>query len=333
MNRIVLLIIIVCLIWSCKKSDSDAGDPYVFQATPYTLQTPALFPILNLSSDNKLTVEGIALGRKLYYDTLLSLDGRSCAGCHLQTQAFTLSSVNSQPHINLAWNDKFLWNGKVEGSMEDIMKFEVEDFFVTDVNKIKSNPDYPPMFAKAFGSSTISLKRIEFALAQFITTMVSSDSKFDKFLRHELVLSPSEMNGFNIFNSEKGDCFHCHSIPLFTTNDYRNIGLDSIYNNSNSGRYIITGNSFDLGKFKVPTLRNVELTAPYMHDGRFATLEEVIDHYDHGVKSSPTLDPIMTKPGKENGLQLTVSEKADLVSFLKCLTDTSFINRTSLSSP
>lgn len=330
---VLTLLFISILIISCKKDTDDQVDNIPFQATPYTLITPPLFPNLQLNPDNKLTVEGIALGRVLYYDTLLSLDGRACASCHLQSQAFTLNTANSQPHINLAWNNKFLWEGKVEGTMEDIMKFEVEDFFVTDINKLSANPVYPSLFKAAFGSSVINLKRIEYALAQFMSTMVSSNSKFDKFLRHETTLSPAEMNGFNIFNSEKGDCFHCHSIPLMTTNDYRNIGLDSIYIPATAGRYNVTGNIFDLGKYKVPTLRNVELTAPYMHDGRFLSLEDVVEHYNSGVKFSSSLDPIMTKPGKENGLQLTIQEKADLVTFLKTLTDTTFLNDFSLSSP
>ena len=130
-----------------------------------------------------------------------------------------------------------------------------------------------------------------------------------------------------IFMTERGDCFHCHGNPLFTSNDFRNNGLDCTPQGANSGRYLVTGNANDIGKFSVPTLRNVELTAPYMHDGRYATLEEVVEFYNSGVcMTSPNIDPIMTKPAKEYGLNLWPWEKEDLVNFLKTLTDTTFIN-------
>ena len=163
--------------------------------------------------------------------------------------------------------------------------------------------------------------------------MKSSNSKFDRYQRQEEQLSNSELNGMTIFFTEKGDCFHCHGIPLMTNNEFHNIGLDSIFVGNNVGRNYITGSPYDLGKFKTPTLRNVELTSPYMHDGRFTTLEEVVEHYNSDVKRSATVDPIMTKPGKEYGLQLTTQEKQDLVAFLKTLTDWEFVNDTSLASP
>jgi cytochrome c peroxidase len=139
------------------------------------------------------------------------------------------------------------------------------------------------------------------------------------------------MNGYLLFNTERGDCFHCHSTPLFTDNTFRNIGLDSVFTTVNSGRYKITHDPQDKGKFKVPTLRNIELSAPYMHDGRFKTLEEVVEHYNSGVKLSETIDPIMTKAGKEYGLKLTVQEKTDLVNFLKTFTDYTFISNKAFS--
>ena len=152
-------------------------------------------------------------------------------------------------------------------------------------------------------------------------------------MRGETDLSPSELNGYLLFTTEKGDCFHCHSIPLTTNNTFSNIGLDSVFTTNNSGRYDVTKNVMDIGKYKVQTLRNIELSAPYMHDGRFKTLAEVIEHYNSGVKLSPTIDPIMTKAGKQYGLNLSQQEKKDLVSFLKLLTDTSFVKNKAFSKP
>ena len=141
------------------------------------------------------------------------------------------------------------------------------------------------------------------------------------------------MHGLDIFTTEKGDCFHCHSLGLFTDNKFRNNGIDSIYIGNDLGRYNVTTNTNDIGLFKTPTLRNIELTAPYMHDGRFQTLDQVIDHYNSGVKHSATLDPIMTKPSKIYGLGLTTIEKYDLIAFLKTLTDTTFIHNPLLQKP
>ncbi len=292
-----------------------------------------------IPEENPLTEEGVALGRRLYYDPKLSvngpLTGHSCSSCHQQEKSFTVSSrgVSVLPHVNLGWNTHFLWDGKITGTLEDIMQFEVEDFFMADLSAIKTDADYPVYFKSAFGTTEITTERTAYALAQFFRALTSGNSKFDKFLRREVMLGPDEMQGFVLFNSEKGDCFHCHILPVTTDNLFHNIGLDAEFTAANSGRFNITGLSADIGLFKTPTLRNVELTAPYMHDGRFATLEEVIEHYNSGVKSSPTLDPIMTKPGKEFGLELNEMEKAQLVAFLKTLTDYSFIEDEKLGSP
>ena len=153
-------------------------------------------------------------------------------------------------------------------------------------------------------------------------TLITSNSKVDKFLRGELQLSPSELNGYAIFNSEKGDCFHCHGTAMYTDHFFHNNGLNAMHSETNMGRYLVTNDVDDMGKFYSPSLRNIELTAPYMHDGRFTTLEEVVDHYNSGGIYSPTIDPLMKKVGV--GLQLTNQEKKDLVTFLKALTDNEF---------
>jgi len=159
--------------------------------------------------------------------------------------------------------------------------------------------------------------------------MVSKDAKFDRYLRGELALTASEINGYAIFmDGNKGDCFHCHGSaanPLWSDRLFHNNALDSVFTGYDLGRYLITGNTYDIGKFRTPTLRNIELTAPYMHDNRFSTLQEVVDFYSEGLRNSPYVDPLMQKIG-EGGAHLTPSEKTDLIAFLKTLTDTTFIN-------
>lgn len=329
------LIIIITLIAACKKKDTYNPEPLPQPEalTPYHLNSPSYFPQLIIPADNPLTVEGIALGRKLYYDTIISNDNRACANCHTQQYSFSNPVPNSMPHLNLAWNNKFLWNGLIEGQLEDIMAFEVNVFFNANVTKLNNNATYPALFKKVFNTNSITTKHIAYALAQFIRTQSSTNSKFDKYLRYETTLTPSEMNGFVLYNTEKGDCFHCHSLGLFNDNAYHNNGNDSVFTGVNRGHFEVTGNSNDMGKFITPTLRNVELTAPYMHDGRFATLEEVVEHYNSGVNHSSTLDPIFSKPNHLYGLQLSAQEKADLIAFLKSLTDTEFINNPALSHP
>jgi cytochrome c peroxidase len=221
-------------------------------------------------------------------------------------------------------------HGKIEGSVENIMMFEVEVFFNTDISKLNASQYYREEFRKVFKVGTITSKEVAYALAQFFRTMISSNSKFDRFAQHQVNLTPSEFNGLNIFTTEKGDCFHCHSLGLFTDNKFHNIGIDSTFSGINMGRYNVTANPNDMGLFKTPTLRNVELTPPYMHDGRFQTLAEVVDHYDMHVKVSPTVDPLMTKASKAYGLGLTPQEKTDLINFLKTLTDTVYTNNPAL---
>jgi cytochrome c peroxidase len=332
------LLILLLLMSQCVKDVAITDDQIKteFNPTPVTLDYPSLFPILSQISDNPLTVEGIYLGRKLYYDSLLHpYKLHSCASCHLQSQSFSIDKPGTAvlAHVNIAWGNHFLWNGSIEGNMDDIMRFEVEDFFQTDIKAFDGNKEYQDLFYKAFGTKEISTELCAKALSQFITTLISTKSRFDYYYFGGQQLSQDELDGYAIFNSEKGDCFHCHTPPLFTDHEFHNIGLDSTFSQSTSGRYQVTGNSSDLGAFKTPTLRNIAQTPPYMHDGRYKTLEEVIDHYDHGVKYSESLDPIMTKAGKEDGLNLTVEEKGKLLSFLYTLTDTSFLKNPDFRKP
>jgi cytochrome c peroxidase len=320
------------LIDSCRKDEPVASLPGT-PLTTVTIQYPSYFPMPTYRSDNPLTAEGIALGRMLYYDTLLSNNGNSCSSCHKQSEGFSSASSNSLAHTNLAWQTYFLWNGGVEGMVEEAMIFEVEEFFHSDLSVLNNSPVYKPLFRQVFGVNVITSREVAYALAQFVRSLVSFDSKYDRYLRYELNLSPDELIGYYVFNSERGDCFHCHAAGLLCDNRFHNTGLDSVYTSANAGRYTVTGDPNDLGKFKTPTLRNIELTAPYMHDGRFQTLEEVVEFYNSGVHVTATVDPIMTKPGKENGLQLTPQEKAGLIAFLKTFTDTVQTRSPAFSDP
>lgn len=329
---------------SCKKEIVE--EVAIYKPTPFSLKVPLHFPIPSVPPENPMTVEGVALGKKFYYDPILSSNGLTCSSCHLANKSFSKpmfisasgDSISIPPHVNLAWNPDYNWNGS-EPKLDRLCIADFgPEFFDTDMNQLvqdlKTHPEYPQMIYKAFGISNVEdlshddLKQtIVYSISQFMRSMVSANSKFDKYFDHQVGFTTSEQSGYIIFMTEKGDCFHCHGNPLFTSNDFRNNGLECLPQGQDLGRYLISGNINDRGKFSVPTLRNIELTAPYMHDGRYQTLEEVVEFYNSGVCiSSPGIDPIMTKPAKLYGLNLWPWEKEDLVNFLKTLTDTSFIN-------
>ncbi len=336
---IVPFVTVVLVAGGCRRDVEGRPDPCAARNTPMELGLPVYVPAPAIPADNPLTVEGVELGRRLYYDTLLSrhgpFDGFACASCHHQDKAFTVptAGTNVLSHANLAWSSHFLWNGKVSGTLEDVMRFEVEEFFQVDVNVLRAHPEYPALFRAALGTCEITLGDVAKALAQWMRRMNSFNSRFDQYLRYEGTLSAQETSGMNIFLTEAGDCFHCHALPLMTDNAFHNIGLDSTFNGSDVGRFAVTGNPADLGAFKTPTLRNIALTAPYMHDGRLQTLVEVLDFYSGGVHHSPSLDPIMTKPGTGLTLGLSPQQKADLHAFLLTLTDAQFLSDTVLGSP
>jgi len=333
---IIIAVLALARLTACKIDPPKKEN--VFKNTPIQISAPNYFPKLVIPAQNPTSKEGVELGRRLYYDPILStngpLQGLACASCHLQSKSFSNDDPGTSviPHVNMAWRTNFLWKGGVEGSLEDVMLFEVEDFFKADMNVLQNDPNYPELFDKAFGSSTITSQNAAFALAQFFRTLVSANSKYDQFLRRETALSYSERKGLTIFESEKGDCFHCHSLPLTLDNSFHNTGLDSVFEGEQKGRFLVTSDSSDLGKFMTPTLRNIALTGPYMHDGRFKTLREVIEHYNSEVHQTDQLDPIMTKNGR-NGLQLSPQEVDHLIDFLHTLTDTTFTNNSDLSSP
>jgi cytochrome c peroxidase len=331
--NIILLFLLPLYFVSCRKDKVNNTPSF----TPYAIDIPKRFPPMEVPSYNQMSVERLQLGRKLYYDPILSNDGRSCATCHIQKIGFTTNNVSGTtvlPHQNLGWNKFFLWKGDKTGTLEDIMMFEVKDFFATDVNKLNNNTFYKEAFYKAYGVKVITHKEVAYALAQFFRVLNSGNSKFDKYRRGELSLSPEERNGMITFFTERGDCFHCHNDVFFTDNDFHNTGLDSTFQPGNMGRYDVTNNVNDIGKYKTPTLRNCELRTRFMHDGRYSTLEEVIEFYNSGVKqTSVNIDPLMTIPEKATGLHLTQKEKSDLLLFLRTLTDTGFLNNPELIEP
>lgn len=321
---------------SCNKTEpledvpDPAEQPYV--TTPYDFEVPIGFADMIIPDDNPLTIEGVSLGRMLFYDNIMDKDSaRNCASCHIQNEAFQTDLGHDQVlvHTNFAWSYNYMWNGSFTGTVEDVMLFEVEHFFETDISRLNNSEMYRDLFKKAFDVDVITSKEAAYALAQFERIMVSGNSRFDQFLRGETMLTELERNGMVLFNTEAADCFHCHGTAMFTDNTPRNNGLDL---NPDPGYMNVTGNPSDLGRFKTPTLRNIELTAPYMHDGRFATLEEVVDFYSSNVHNTATVDPLMVYAYK-GGVQLTEADKEALVAFLKTLTDTTFLNNSELANP
>ncbi len=300
----------------------------------YDLLHPPGFPEIVVPDDNVTTREGIALGRALYYDNRLSPDGsRACADCHLQQNAFSRADlVGVLPHMNLGWSQHFLWDGGFDGTLEEAMQKEVELFFATDVERLRE-PDLLGLFRAAFGSDEITTVKAAYALAQFQRTMVSANSRFDQYLAGDSeAMTDAERRGMQTFYSEHGECFHCHANNLFTDNLFHNTGLVADADIAGTGRAHVTGDPDDDGLFKTPTLRNVEHTGPYMHDDRFATLEEVIDFYSAGQVASRTIDTLMPSP-TGGGFGFTPEEKADLVAFLRSLSDDEFLTNPALSRP
>ncbi len=332
------LFLLLSMLWliCCNDQDEIALTP-VYHATPYRIDIPYGFPTkLNIPEDNPMTVEGIELGRYLFYDGRISGNSDTamqmcCSTCHLQEHAFVCGIDNpvftgGRPHgvtgiptphymlplFNQVWNHSgYLWNGSVSKDNPDPMKRNIESIVylaiiapsemnsdtLKAVHAIQNIPGYKPLFKKAFGTEDVTIDRMGKAIAQFVRTFISADSRFDRYLRGETQLTPSELNGYVLFVTEEGaDCFHCHGgggNPLFTTNLFYNNAKDTVFDDPGGDRYSVTGDPMAHGAYRAPSLRNIELTAPYMHDGRFKTLEEVIDFYSDSLVYSPMADPLM----------------------------------------
>lgn len=356
MKYLLLIFIGIVFFLSCKK------DKVGYEPTPYKLEIPSHFPSMEIPEDNPMTVEGVELGRFLFYEKKLSGDNSmSCGSCHAPLNAFSdpnqfstgidgiQGSRNSMALINLGWNKFFFWDGRAKTLEEQILMpvrdpIEMHEQWPNAIKKLQQDPNYRNRFFKAFGKTEIDSLDAAKAIAQFLRTMISGNSKFDVMYKYEngLTLSASEQaiyntitvsewGGYDLFKSLNGaDCFHCHNGPLMQVQKFSNNGLDATF--TDLGRGAITGNANDNGKFKVPTLRNIEFSAPYMHDGRLATLDDVINHYSHFIQISPTIDPLI-EFASQGGVQLDAQEKSLIKQFLLTLSDEEFINNPAFKEP
>ncbi|HEX6791498.1 MAG TPA: cytochrome c peroxidase [Candidatus Krumholzibacteria bacterium] len=317
-------------------------------ATPLYIDVPAHFPAMPEEPDNPLTVEGVALGRLLFYDPILSGDStQACASCHIQDRAFSDSrpfsagirgikgTRHAPPIVNPAWIGAMFWDGRAHG-LEDQARGPVPNEIEMDlpwpaaIERLKRHRDYPELFCAAFGDSCISVDRVVKAIAQFERTFMSFNSKFDRVMRGEDTFTPEEAAGRQIFNSEIGDCFHCHAEPLFaTTGKFANTGLDSIV--VDHGRFDVTHDARDMGAFKAPTLRNASERFVFMHDSRFSSLRAAIEHYNGGFHDSELVDPLIRA---RLGRRLMREGEIDtLIIYLNTLTDPEFLTNPDLADP
>lgn len=321
--------------------------------TPYIFPKPTNFPPIPLSETNPVTNEGVELGRYLFYDPILSVDSSvSCSSCHKQQHAFSdspqtfskgnkeqLQKRNTPALFNLAWYPKLFWDGRVS-SIEQQVFHPVRETTEMDMNwnavakRIARNKFYQKKFKLAFGNTKIDSVLIAKAIAQFERTLISHNSKYDKALRNETKFTMDELEGMELINEmNKGNCLHCHTTDgdgLGTTGRFANNGLDTVFKDEGLGGF--TKNKNEMGQFKIPSLRNLVFTAPYMHDGRFKTLEEVLDFYSGGVKPSVTIDNKMTS-AHQGGVKLTKEEKRKIIAFLKTMSDSVFIKDKRFSNP
>lgn len=322
------------LLDACKKSGLEGSNTTTYNPTYISLYIPAGWPrpSFDIFATNPLTEEGFQLGKKLFYDGRLSKDGNfPCASCHQQFAAFatydhdlshgfnnTFTTRNAPATFNLAWMKDLHWDGginhiEVQPLAPITSPNEMAETMENVLLKLKQDSVYVRMFKAAFEDGTINSQHLLKALAQYMGSIVSSNAKYDQVKRGEATFTNSEQLGYTVF---KAKCESCHKEPLFTDNSFRNNGLPINVFLNDYGRMRITGNRSDSLKFKVPTLRNAALTFPYMHDGRFITLGQVIEHYRTSVIASPTLDPQLS-----GGINMTNFDKSNLILFISTLTD------------
>ena len=357
-KHLSIITLLLVGVFACKK-DEPAAATVKHDTTPYTLEYGA-FPPPPIAPDNELTQQTVKLGRMLFYEKKLSGDNsQACASCHRQEHAFTDTARLSigilgfegkrqaMSAFNMVWNtNEFFWDGRAhllrDQSLMPIQdSLEMHETLPNVVAKLQAEKTYTDQFIRAFGTPEITPERISLAMEQFMNSIVSVNSKYDRYLAGQETLTPSEERGRKLFfteynqffpDSSGADCAHCHSGLNFSNNQYMNNGLDEVADQDDMGREKVTGNPMDRAKFKVTSLRNIALTAPYMHDGRFKTLEEVIEHYNDDLKASPTLDPALEQT-RGTGLMLTPQDKADLKAFLLTLTDDDLLTNPDYASP
>ncbi len=328
-----LWLTLVLVLASCEREDPLLG-PY---QTSLELNTPDYFPEPEIPGDNELTQLRADLGKRLFFDPVLSIDSTiSCASCHKPELAFTDGRAvslgvdnrtgvrNSPPVFNLAFMEDFFWDG---GSptleLQAIVPIEHPDemaFSLPEMEqRIQQREDYVELFRKAYNEAPTADGVLR-AVSAYQRSLVSYESPYDRYLQgDDNALTPSQYRGMELFFGERAECFHCHNGVLFTDQGFHNNGLYADY--EDQGRFLVTSDPRDEGKFKVPTLRNIELTAPYMHDGSLEDLESVVEHYMSGGKRHPNQSPLVRRFG------LNEQEKQDLVNFMKALTDQKFIDR------
>lgn len=338
MKRIAFFLILLS-VFSCQNDDSN----YTEINQPLDFIVPANFPEPAQDINRNFpTQKGFELGRKLFYDGRLSRDGTvSCSFCHEQSSAFThhghdfshgiddQAGIRNAPAVqNMAFQSEYFYDG-ASNSIEMLSivpihnPVEMDETLETIVSKLRQDPVYVKLFAQTFENKEVSSGNMLKALGQFMTMMVSANSRYDKFVRNEPggTLSSQELQGRALFQS---NCATCHKTDLFTDNSFRNNGLQPNPNLNDLGRETVTGFAQDRYKFKVPSLRNVALTAPYMHDGRFGSLQSVLNFYSSGVQNTPNLDPQLQQH-PTLGIPLNQTEKEAIIAFLKTLTDEEFI--------
>lgn len=347
---------ILVVFFACKKEEAE---PVEFDNTPYQLVYGNL-PAPDLPTDNILTVQGVELGKMLFYETLLSKDNsQACASCHNQNNGFSDSTRLSigveglegnrqaMPIFNLAWHsNEFFWDGRATSLRDQALMpiqdpLEMNETLENVVDKLSATDHYPEQFKRAFDSEEITPEKMALAMEQFMLSVVSFNAKFDRVKAGLEQFTESEQRGKDLFETEYNpffpefsgaDCAHCHGGANFENDLFMNNGLDEDVNFTDLGREEITQNTADRAKFKVPSLRNIAVTAPYMHDGRFNTLEEVLNHYNEGIQASTTADATVLNT-METGLFLSEEDKQDLINFLHTLTDETYLNNPAYQSP
>lgn len=360
-------------IFRLTAAPAGSSGPTAFDPTPELLYDNPLYfggrtlrlPRMPQPSDNPTTREGVALGRRLFHDRILSLDlSQSCATCHVQTNGFAepnpvsrgvtgaFGHFNASALINLGWSSQPLpgaqprhvgvfWDGRARSLEEQALApvpsvLEMNLPWDVAIERLRSHPDYPRRFGEAFPGRAITPDLVSMALAQFQRTLISFDSKYDRVMRGESSFTAAEARGYEAFNLELADCFHCHGHPFYLqdvgSSNFANNGLDAVIDPQSPGLFGVTGEERDRGRFRVPTLRNIAYTAPYMHDGRFASLDEVVEHYSSGVQlESPNLDANLRIRAQRG--PFSAQTKADLVAFLLTLSDPNFVTDPAFGDP
>lgn len=331
------------LLSSCKKEETPNNNGGTGGGTFRPFAVPSHFPPPHYDmSNNPVTKAGFELGRKIFFDGRMSSDGTvSCGSCHDPAHAFgdhnmpvsagvdgRLGDRNSPSIANMAWNSSFMWDGginhiEVQPVAAITNPVEMNETMTNVLNKMRNDATYRRMYLDAFGSEEITDKRMLLALAQFMSMLVSADSKYDRVKLGKETFTEAENRGYQLFQA---NCASCHAEPLFTDFSFRNNGLDLNY--TDAGRFLITQKEDDRAKFKVPSLRNVTMTYPYMHNGSIRSLRNVLDHYSDGIQPHKNLDPLL-----KGGIKLSEQDKRDIIVFLNTLSDNTFIADPLLADP